>query len=973
MRNNFAVNTQGYQSLLRQQIRRKIQQGVQNIANQAGIGQSALRTGYENFQPVSQNHLSGMSEAVDVLAANLQRQQQAQQQAQRQAEQAQRQAEQAARQAQRQAQQQAAQAARQAQQQVLLAQRQQAAQAAALAQQSQPLALQPIAKKNSSPPENQFRMGGGSFGGGAGRDDIKRMQAAGAAPDNDFLPQGILERVDRALTEWRNRQDEKEKAWLPAMEQRAKELPAEDALRFWEIAYATQGRDRDEKSAIPGQLERELKDRGYGTKDIAEMEELFARKANKILTDIELQKRKDLAEEHPWTASAVSVADNFLGEMQQPVDYALQMLGQSLTGNYAPLDTNRSGQQSVKKAEAARQTVRSNLENYAYIDPETDSDLVRLLGGADKVNQMLGKGGGMLYTGAMGGADYMVKSALWGPFANELNAIFSAGHSITDAVDRGATTNEALDYAKAAAAIDFVSGGAMNTALAGLDPNGGIGSSLAKIGIRGLGSAAGQGAKEVADLRTTGENSALWQVGDQAYQQAVRAGSDDAQAQAAARQAMQKRLLSDGLDAFKSGTLAAAMDEGIYGMGNRAWQSKQGTGEALVPQSGSGMMMQPDENLPRWPVLPVRSSRQAMPYAKLPKDLGSEARALLPLPQKVSIDEVLKTAAQLPENNGLSLCAKPTRTDTKETVEAFAQNKLEDGQQVLFTVSDSSYGRIGSDGNIYLNAGLSPQSAEKTLAAQVLTKQLQDRGCYDGLVSFIEGYAPGKSWLNTKSRDLLEWHEIDAPLKKFSDYVDYIQQRYARNGRTISRESALQEAAADWCAENLLGRKKDGEADSRARNYGAVKALIAYNEENAEQIDALLSSILDDENNAFSVNYARAGGKNALAKIYIKPYTYSRPSYRKGLIEEVWERCKDENGIVRDPHTKEIIEWEPGQPRDGVWDMGHKDKAKYEIEHQKYLRGEISLKEFLDWYNNPDNYWVELPSNNRSHRFEKVK
>ena len=80
--------------------------------------------------------------------------------------------------------------------------------------------------------------------------------------------------------------------------------------------------------------------------------------------------------------------------------------------------------------------------------------------------------------------------------------------------------------------------------------------------------------------------------------------------------------------------------------------------------------------------------------------------------------------------------------------------------------------------------------------------------------------------------------------------------------------------------------------------------------------------------------------------------------------------AKDENGVVGDPNTHEIIEWTPGTPRNGVWDMGHIPGEKYADVHAKYMRGEISKKEFLDWYNDPINYRPELPSNNRSHRFE---
>ena len=54
----------------------------------------------------------------------------------------------------------------------------------------------------------------------------------------------------------------------------------------------------------------------------------------------------------------------------------------------------------------------------------------------------------------------------------------------------------------------------------------------------------------------------------------------------------------------------------------------------------------------------------------------------------------------------------------------------------------------------------------------------------------------------------------------------------------------------------------------------------------------------------------------------------------------------------------------------GVWDMGHIPEAKYLEMHEAYMNGELTTKEFVDWYNDPANYRPELPSNNRSHKYE---
>ena len=101
-----------------------------------------------------------------------------------------------------------------------------------------------------------------------------------------------------------------------------------------------------------------------------------------------------------------------------------------------------------------------------------------------------------------------------------------------------------------------------------------------------------------------------------------------------------------------------------------------------------------------------------------------------------------------------------------------------------------------------------------------------------------------------------------------------------------------------------------------------------------------------------------------------KPYANSRPSFRKGVVEKVWENAKGPDGVVRDPNTGEVINWVPGQSRKGVWDMGHIPEAKYSEMHEAYMNGEMTKKEFVDWYNDPENYRPELPSNNRSHKYE---
>ncbi|MGG0703930.1 WXG100 family type VII secretion target [Bacillus paramobilis] len=101
-----------------------------------------------------------------------------------------------------------------------------------------------------------------------------------------------------------------------------------------------------------------------------------------------------------------------------------------------------------------------------------------------------------------------------------------------------------------------------------------------------------------------------------------------------------------------------------------------------------------------------------------------------------------------------------------------------------------------------------------------------------------------------------------------------------------------------------------------------------------------------------------------------KPYSKSRPSYGKGQVEEVWENAKDSiDGKVYDPSGVEII-WDKSKSRSGQWDMGHIPGEKYSDMHELYMNEIITKEEFLKWYRNPENYRPELPSTNRSHKYE---
>ena len=117
-------------------------------------------------------------------------------------------------------------------------------------------------------------------------------------------------------------------------------------------------------------------------------------------------------------------------------------------------------------------------------------------------------------------------------------------------------------------------------------------------------------------------------------------------------------------------------------------------------------------------------------------------------------------------------------------------------------------------------------------------------------------------------------------------------------------------------------------------------------------------------------NLAEDVGKVVESGSGSKPYTNSRPSYGKNQVNEVWENAKDPiTGKVYDQSGVEIT-WDKTKPRNGQWDMGHIPGEKYSEMHQLYMDDVISKDEFLEWYRNPKNYRPELPSTNRSHKYE---
>lgn len=86
--------------------------------------------------------------------------------------------------------------------------------------------------------------------------------------------------------------------------------------------------------------------------------------------------------------------------------------------------------------------------------------------------------------------------------------------------------------------------------------------------------------------------------------------------------------------------------------------------------------------------------------------------------------------------------------------------------------------------------------------------------------------------------------------------------------------------------------------------------------------------------------------------------------------QTVYDKQVDPDGVLRDPNTGEILDWKPGERRDGKVDFGHTGGNSYNKMFEEYKNRNISLDELKDFQFNPDNYRIESPSSNRGHQYE---
>jgi RHS repeat-associated protein len=94
---------------------------------------------------------------------------------------------------------------------------------------------------------------------------------------------------------------------------------------------------------------------------------------------------------------------------------------------------------------------------------------------------------------------------------------------------------------------------------------------------------------------------------------------------------------------------------------------------------------------------------------------------------------------------------------------------------------------------------------------------------------------------------------------------------------------------------------------------------------------------------------------------------YGRCQLRYGARKEIWERSKAPDGNVYNPDGRILKYDEP-------WEIGHKPEHTFETDPIRTRAAEEgwSRKDWITYQQDPDIYRPELPSTNRSHRFQDV-
>jgi hypothetical protein len=185
----------------------------------------------------------------------------------------------------------------------------------------------------------------------------------------------------------------------------------------------------------------------------------------------------------------------------------------------------------------------------------------------------------------------------------------------------------------------------------------------------------------------------------------------------------------------------------------------------------------------------------------------------------------------------------------------------------------------------------------------------------------------------------------------------------------VPRRLAAAEARSKAAARELrrlhvgLGGARTSESGQNADLNVPLGVAQSQPHAGRQSSDSLLESANAPDPNGIAFGRTRAEREAMVAKRPVR--------YRKGVVDTVWENHQNDEGKVYDPNSFQELTWDRTFNRDGQWEMGHVKGRSYDDFKKQFLNGEISWTQFLDEYNNPENYNPEGRSPNRSRRYQQ--
>lgn len=176
--------------------------------------------------------------------------------------------------------------------------------------------------------------------------------------------------------------------------------------------------------------------------ELGNLAETVIRDKNAAHMEQEQQWARDVADAHPFAASAVTVPANLVSGVASTVGNLGQAIDQKLNGegHYTGLDPNNEANLLQSMSGAARGEVKGNIVG------DGSNPLRAIAGGAYDVGMGMADTGARLALGTITGGGSLVGAGIAG--ANNF------GSAMQSAANRGASADQALLYATASAAVD---------------------------------------------------------------------------------------------------------------------------------------------------------------------------------------------------------------------------------------------------------------------------------------------------------------------------------------------------------------------------------------------------------------------------------------------------------------------------------------------------------------------------------------